>query len=94
MLVSPTRSVRKIFLNDGKLTTNPKTILTELESFYSNLYKDNGCQPSESSFFNTEVPSLSEELRSVCEGQITYNECLSVLQSLKKKNTWKRWIDN
>ena len=87
--------MRKIILNDGKLTTNPKTILTELESFYSSLYKDNGCHPSESSFFNIEVPSLSEELRSVCEGQITYNECFSVLQSFQKKqNTWKRWIDN
>ena len=80
-------SVRKIILSDGKLTTNPKTILTELESFYSSLYKDNGCHPSESSFFNIEVPSLSEELRSVCEGQITYNECYSVLRSFQKNKT-------
>ena len=27
-------SVRKIFLDDGKLTTNPKTILSELEFFF------------------------------------------------------------
>ena len=59
-------SVRKIILNDGKVTTNLKTILTELKSLYSSLYKNNGGHPFESSFFNIEVPSLSEELRSVC----------------------------
>ena len=31
--------VRKIFTSDETLTSNPKTILSELELFYSNLYK-------------------------------------------------------
>ena len=30
---------------------------------------------------------LSEELRSTCEGKITYNECFSVLQSFQKNKT-------
>ena len=80
-------SVRKIFLDDGKLTTNPKTILSELEFFYSNLYKDHSCHTSESTFFDIEVPSLSQELRSACEGRITYNECFSALQSFQKNKT-------
>ena len=33
------------------------------------------------------VPTLSEELRSICEGKITYNECFSVLQSFQKNKT-------
>ena len=80
-------SVRKIFLDDGKLTTNPKTILSELEFFYSNLYKDHSCHTSESTFFDIEVTSLSQELRSACEGRITYNECFSALQSFQKNKT-------
>ena len=80
-------SVRKIFLDDGKLTTNPETILSELEFFYSNLYKDHSCHTSESTFFDIEVPSLSQELRSACEGRITYNDCFSALQSFQKNKT-------
>ena len=81
--------VRKIITNDGKLTSNPKTILNELELFYSTLYSDNNGRSSQSSFLNdsVEIPKLSEELRSACEGQITHNECYSVLQSFQKNKT-------
>ena len=33
------------------------------------------------------VPTLSEELRSICEGKITYKECFSALQSFQKNKT-------
>ena len=33
------------------------------------------------------VPTLSEELRSICEGKRTYNDCFSVLQSFQKNKT-------
>ena len=63
-------------------------ILAELESFYSNLCKaENDCCSSVSFFSDTVITSLSEELRSVCEGQITYNECFSVLQTFQKNKT-------
>ena len=42
---------------------------------------------SESFFSDAVITSLSEELRSVCEGQITYNECFSVLQTFQKNKT-------
>ena len=84
--------VRKILTNDDTLTTNPTTILNELELFYSNLYKDSNCHSSESNLSSLpddwiEVPMLSEELRLTCEGKITYNECFSVLQSFPKNKT-------
>ena len=74
------------------LRINPKTILSELELFYSNLYKTKNDGESErklSSFLDdlSGVPTLSEELRSICEGKITYNECFSVLQSFQKNKT-------
>ena len=74
------------------MTINPKTILSELEFFYSNLYKTKNDEESErklSSLLDdlSGVPTLSEELRSICEGKITYNECFSVLQSFQKNKT-------
>ena len=85
-------SVRKIFTSDETLTSNPKTILSELELFYSNLYKTKNDDESErklSSLLDdlSGVPMLSQELRSICEGKITYNECFSVLQSFQKNKT-------
>ena len=84
--------VRKIFTSDETLTINPKTILSELELFYSNLYKTKNDEESErklSSLLDdlSGVPTLSEELRAICEGEITYNECFSVLQSFQKNKT-------
>ena len=57
--------------------------------FYSTLYSRNNSRLSESSFLNdsAEIPKLSEELRSACEGKITQNECYSVLQSFQKNKT-------
>ena len=50
------------------------------ELFYSHLYKTKNDDESErklSSLLDdlSGVPTLSEELRSICEGKITYNEC-------------------
>ena len=83
--------VRKIFTSDETLTINPKTILSELELFYLILYRTKNHKKSErklSSFLDDllGVPTLSEELRSICEGKITYKECFSVLQSFQKNN--------
>ena len=37
--------------------------------------------------YDYNVPTLSEDLRSICEGKITYKECFSVLQSFQKNKT-------
>ena len=84
--------VRKIFKSDETVTSNPKSILNELEHFYSNLYKESSSDLSEtnlSSFRDDtiEVPTLSGEFRSVCEGKITHNECFSAQQSFPKNKT-------
>lgn len=84
--------VRKILTSDETLTINPKTILSELELFYSNLYKTKNDEESERKLSSlpddlSGVPTLSEELRSIYEGKITYNEYFSVLQSFQKNKT-------
>ena len=61
--------------------------MSELESFYSNLYKESNCLSS--SFLDglKEVLTLTEELRNVCEGKIEYHECFNVLESFQKNKT-------
>ena len=80
--------VRSIVTGDGTITVNPKTIMNELESFYSNLYSEENSGHS-SSFLDDvkEFPTLTEEIRNSCEGKIEYNECFKVLQSFQKNKT-------
>ena len=79
--------VRKIVTGDGTITADPKTIMSELELYYSNLYsEENSGHSPELSFLDDlkEFPTLTEELRNLCEGNIEYNECFKVLQSFQK----------
>ena len=80
--------VRKIVSGDGTITADPKTIMNEFESFYSNLYSEENSGHS-SSFLDDlkEFPTLTEELRNLCEGRIEYNECFKVLQSFQKNKS-------
>ena len=79
--------LRKILKSDGTIAVDPKTIMSELEFFYSNLYKENNSHSSSFLEDLKEVPTLTEELRMVCEGRIEYNECFNVLQSFPKNKT-------
>ena len=58
--------------------------MSELQFFYSNLYKENNSHSSSFLEDLKEVPTLTEELQMVCEGKIEYNECFNVLQSFPK----------
>ena len=77
--------MRKSLKSDEKIAVDPKTIMSELEFFYSSLYKENNGHSSSFLEDSKEVPTFTEELRMVCEGKIEYNECFNVLQSFPKK---------
>ncbi len=66
--------------------------MSELESFYSNVYKERNCLSS--SFLDdlTEFPTLTEDLRNVCGGQIEYNEWASLIASLKHVTVWENHV--
>jgi len=51
--------LHKILKSDGTIVVNPKSIMSELESFYTNLYKESNCLPS--SFLDDlkEVPTFN-----------------------------------
>lgn len=84
--------MRKILTRTEVLTTNPKKIMNELESFYSDLYKERDLLSTDSNidYFlrdSEDPPKLTEELRSLCEGKLKYKECFDILQTFEKNKT-------
>ena len=77
-------SVRKVFNNEGVLITDPKKILQEIQSFYSNLCKRDSLSPSENMrnpfLNNPEIPKLSNNDVRICKGKLTVDECYKSLQ--------------
>ena len=76
-------TIRKIYNKENKLISNPKEIMTELKSFYSDLYREMiGMPTAEQTFLrNDDIPKLSEIDKDICEGELTMNECLQALKS-------------
>ena len=71
--------IRKLKLDDEKVTTDPVEILGEIKSFYSTLYQSHGSN-NESDISvrfleNPSLPKLDEDKKELCEGRLTYNEC-------------------
>ena len=77
-------SVRKIFNAEGTLITDPQKIRQEIESFYSDLCKNDTLSPPKTiltSFLgNPDIPKLSQSDAQVCEGKLTISECFKSLQ--------------
>ena len=84
-------TVRKVFNREGKLTTDPKQIMNELEVFYSDLCDGSTCvdMSSFSSFLSDlkEILSLVEEKKNVCEGKLGYGECYNALPTVQKNKS-------
>ena len=71
--------IRKLKLDDEKVTTDPVEILGEIKYFYSTLYQSHGSN-NESDISvrfleNPSLPKLDEDKKESCEGRLTYNEC-------------------
>ena len=80
---------RKLLINDI-ITTDPLKILKEQECFYNKLYKSNGSDTAwqTSSFLNSlNIPKLSEEQKTLCEGKISSEECLCILENFQNIKT-------
>ena len=82
-------SIRKIFTRNETLTTNPKVILDELSSFYSNLYQKDSCSATlmDSLLGKISMPALSDSQKQKCEEKLTISECYSSLKSFQKNKT-------
>ena len=81
--------VRKVFTKNGTLSSDPKIIMNELEDFYTGLYDSEDNLPDYANLFlrHSEIPKLSPEKASTCEGKLTVEECLQSLQSFKENKS-------
>ena len=83
--------VRKVFSKDGFLNTDPRKIMAEVESYYTNLYKSEPLNLSANfllSFLgNPGISKLSDEEATLCEGKLTVSECFKSLQSFQKNKS-------
>ena len=84
--------IRKLIRANGEETTVPDTIMTEIHSFYSELYDEKpGIQGDYSTcpFLEDTLssPKLTDSMRETCEGQLTYSECFKVLSTFSNDKT-------
>ena len=78
-----------MFPSEGSLTTNPKKIAIEIEKFYLDIYTENDEAVDESHPFlvRPEIPTLTSEMKSICEGKLSVKECFDCLQSFENNKT-------
>ena len=84
-------SIRKIFKEDESLTSNPRVIVKELHSFFSDLYKKRVNENSETltdSFIkDLHLPKLTPEQRERCDRKLSVGECFNTLKTFQKNKT-------
>ena len=86
--------IRKLKLDDDRITTDPVEILDQLKLFYSDLYQDHrsNIDGDVAAIFlhNPSIPKLDEDEKGKCEGRLTYNECGSLASpSSKWESPWE-----
>ena len=85
------KHIRKLNIN-GTILTDPTCILMEQGRFYRELYKssyrDQNVAQNISSFLSElNIPKLSEEQKRSCEGGISSEECVRLLDSFHNNKT-------
>ena len=81
-------TIRKVESADGNVTTNPKKIMDELYSFYSDLYSEtNQSEINQSCPFLDFIPRLSPEMKQLCEGELSVAECYNILSTFQNNKT-------
>ena len=84
--------IRKLIQTNGEETTAPSTIMNEIYSFYSDLYDEktgilidySTCPFLENT---SSSPKLTDSMRDMCEGQLTYSKCFKVLSTFDSNKT-------
>ena len=77
--------IRVILTESSSEITDSKAILSELKSFYSNLYEQRSTETKADCLHcisNFSVPKLNVKDRTICEGKLSKKECYDALLSL------------
>ena len=82
------KHVRKLKLDNGTTTTDPKKINSEMRLFYKNLYKSHSNNECSDDFFSSDsIPTLSEFEKTACDRPLTKDECFKTLKTFKKNKS-------
>ena len=83
-----------MFNRDEQLVIDSKGIMTELKNFYEDLYQNKGASIGQEladdikNFSqNLRILKLSENLQTLCEGQLSYQECHNALKTFKNNKS-------
>ena len=84
------KHIRKLSLC-GVITTDHKQILNSASDYYKKFYSTKNnlgqCDSFDSFFKNLNIPKLSEEQRTSCEGQISKEECKRAIEMFENGKT-------
>ena len=83
---SETKLISRLSINNS-ISTNQREIITEIQSFYKNLYNKRQQNNSKFNFFDESINKLSNIDRTKCEGLITESECLNALKCMKNQKS-------
>ena len=89
---SSRKHIQKLKLKSGREITDPTEILDEEKKFYEELYNapvlsDNFQQLSDNFLGSPLIPRLTINLQTICEGQLSQNECLEALKTCSKNKS-------
>ena len=83
------KSINRIVNDQGDMVTNFKDILFEQKKYYENLYTEQEVNLEDdilnNKFFitNNNIPTLTENQKELCEGNITKDECMESIKSME-----------
>lgn len=75
------KTISKLTTENGDITDS-KGILSECRSFYSDLYAEKHVDNDLIEYFLSDVPQLEEKDKDLCDGCITYDECVLALSQM------------
>ncbi len=83
------KQCKKLILDDDVEVTNPSQILRLQSDFYEKIYKSTVIVNNDDNFLctNNDIPSLSNEDRNSCEGDLSLAECFEVLNGMARNKT-------
>ena len=82
--------VTRLLNSDGAEITNTNNILEEVYNFYSDLYDEKTEIQTDATHRpflvdSLTIPKLNDDMRKICDGQLTYSECFKVLFTFENK---------
>ena len=80
---------KKLILDDGVEVTDSRDILSLQRDFYEGIYKSNSDVNNDDNMFlqGNDIPTLTNEDKASCEGDLSQSECLDALNSMSKNKT-------